>query len=300
MGHWLNVVTVSSTIQMMTPILLAALGGALCASVGLFNVALEGLMLTGAFFAVVGDYFTHSPGLGVLVGVVSATLYSVVLAVLTIGFRANEIVVGTAMNFLALALTTFLLSAVLGATGSFYDNTMQGLPLWSIPGVTHVAWLSWLSGYTPLVYLSIVLVFVMYLVFYRTPFGVHFLYVGVNREAASSLGLRPKRIQTIAILISGLLCGLAGAQLSVGDLTGFAQGMTSGRGFIALVAVMLGRSNPFGVLGASALFGLMDVIATELQGFMPTQFTEMVPYVATLVAMFFFKNRYSMDFQGIR
>lgn len=295
MGHWLSAVTVSSTLQLMTPILLAALGGALCAQVGLFNVALEGFMLMGAFFAVLGDHLTNSPVLGLLTAIVASAAYALILALLTIRFRANEIVVGTALNFLSLALTTFMLSAVLGATGSYYDNTMQGLPLWNIPVIAQIPFLSWLSGYTPLVYLGIILVMIQYVFLYKTPLGVHFLYVGVNRTAAASLGIRPHRVQAIALVISGVMCGLAGAQLSIGDLTGFAQGMTSGRGFIALVAVMLGRSNPFGVLGASVLFGLMDVIATELQGFMPTQFAEMVPYVVTLLALFVFKKRFTTN-----
>ncbi|MBX5435956.1 MAG: ABC transporter permease [Alicyclobacillaceae bacterium] len=277
---------------MMAPLLLAALGGALCARVGLFNVALEGLMLMGAFFGVAGDHFTGSPWLGVLWAVVVSAAFSLILAFLTLHWRANEIVVGIALNFLALALTTFLLRSVLGATGAFYDPAMRGLPIWTLAGLQRVPVLGWLFGYTPLVYLAFAAAVAMHLFLFRTVPGFRFRAVGINPEAAASVGIRPARAQYVAVVVSGVLCGLAGAQLSVGDLTMFSQGMTAGRGFIALVAMMLGRSNPLGVILASALFGLTDAIGIRLQGFMPTQFALMVPYVVTVIAMFFFRDKY--------
>jgi simple sugar transport system permease protein len=131
---------------------------------------------------------------------------------------------------------------------------------------------------------------------FRTVSGFRLLAVGDNPVAAASLGLKVRRSQYIAILVYGLLCGLAGAQLSLGQVTVFTEGMTSCRGFIALVATMLGQANPLGVMGASLLFGLMDALSIRLQGLaLPTHFTSMLPYVVTLIAMAFFRNKPAVE-----
>ena len=132
---------------------------------------------------------------------------------------------------------------------------------------------------------------------FKTVTGFRLLAAGENPSAAKSLGIKVSRIQYGAVLLCGVLCGLAGAQLSLGNVTMFTEGMTSGRGFIALVATMLGQSNPIGVAGSSLLFGLMDALSIRLQGFsVPTHFTMMLPYVVTIVAMLIFKDKsYMME-----
>lgn len=284
---------ISSTIRMVTPILLAALGGALCARVGIFNVGLEGLVLVGAFSAIVGNHFTGSLFLAILFAALVCVLFSLLFAYMTIGLRANEIVVGVAINFLALGLTTFALRAIFGVKGAFYDKEMAGLPKLDIPVIKDIPVLGDIfSGHSPLVYLAFIAAIVLYLFFYRTVTGFRVLAVGLNPVAARSLGLKVTGLQVLAITMCGILCGVAGAQLSLGQVTMFTEGMTAGRGFIALVAMMMGQSHPLGILASSFLFGLMDALSIRLQGLsLPTQFTSMLPYVLTIIAMFFVKEK---------
>jgi len=287
----------SSTLRMITPILLAALGGAICARVGLFNVGLEGLMLIGAFSAIVGNHYTGNVWLAVLFAIFCTLLFSLLFAYMSINLRANVIVVGIALNFLAAGITTFALRALFNVKGAYYNKDMVGLPKWDIPLIDQIPgigkWLSMvLSGHSPLVYLSFVLVLLLQLFLFKTVTGFRLLAAGENATAARSIGMKVTRIQYGAILLCGVLCGLAGAQLSLGNVTMFNEGMTSGRGFIALVATMLGQSNPLGVAASSLLFGFMEALSLRLQGFaMPTHFTMMVPYVVTILAMIVFKDK---------
>ena len=287
----------NSTIRMIAPILLAALGGMLCARVGLFNVGLEGFVLLGAFSAVAGNYMFGNVLLAVLFAILCVMLYSLLFGYLSIHLQANEIVVGIAMNMLALGLTTFLLRALFGVKGTFYDKNMVGLPKWDIPLLRDIPVVGpILSGHSPIVFLSFALVVVLFWYMYKTVSGFRLLAIGENPAAARSMGMRVARYRYAAVLASGALCGLAGAQLSLGQLTLFTEGMTAGRGFIALVAMMLGQSTPFGVMAASVFFGLMDALSIRLQGFsLPTQFTMMVPYVVTFIALFFFKDKNTFE-----
>lgn len=282
-----------SAIRMVSPILLAALGGALCARVGIFNVGLEGLILAGAFSAIAGNHFSGSVLAAVLCGIAGSVLVSLLFGVVTIKFQANPIVAGIAVNFLVLGLTTFLLRALFDVKGAFYDKNMEGLPKWDIPLIENIPVIGNLvSGHSPLVYIAFLAAILLYIFLYKTVAGFRLLAVGKNRSASMSMGLKVTAIQYGAILMCGVLCGLAGTQLSLGQVTMFTEGMTAGRGFIALVAMMLGQSHPIGILGSSLLFGLTDALSIRLQGFsMPTQLTAMLPYVITIFAMFFLKDK---------
>lgn len=283
----------ASAIRMVSPILLAALGGALCARVGIFNVGLEGLILAGAFSAIVGNYYSGSVVVAVLTGAFGGVLVSLLFGLATIKFKANPIVAGIAINFLVLGLTTFGLRAIFQVKGAFYDKDMNGLPKWDLPLIENIPVVGdLLSGHSPLVYTAFIAAILLYVFLFKTVVGFRILAVGKNEAAARSLGLKVIVLQYGAIVASGVLCGLAGAQLSLGQVTMFTEGMTAGRGFIALVAMMLGGSHPIGMIGSSLLFGLMDAMSIRLQGFsMPTQFTAMLPYVITIIAMFFLKDR---------
>lgn len=197
------------------------------------------------------------------------------------------------MNFLAAGLTTFCLRAIFDVKGAYYDKNMMGLPKWDIPVIKDIPVLGGIiSGHSPLVYLAFFAAILMQIYLFKTVSGFRLRAAGENPVAAQSLGIPVRRIQYGAVLMSGVLCGLAGAQLSLGQVTMFTEGMTAGRGFIALVATMLGQSNPIGVVASSLLFGFMDAFSIRLQGFaLPAQFTQMLPYIVTLVAMFFFKDR---------
>ncbi|MDQ6418543.1 ABC transporter permease [Paenibacillus sp. LHD-117] len=293
MDQLFDVSLFASALRMVTPILLAALGGAICARVGLFNVGLEGLMLIGAFSAIVGNYLTGSIAVSLLFAIGCTLVFSLLFAFMSIQLQANVIVVGIALNFLALGLTTFSLRAIFDVKGAYYDKNMIGLPKLDIPLIQDIPWLGdVLSGHSVLVYASILIVIGLHYYMFRTVSGFRLLAAGENPTAARSLGIKVTRIQYGAVLLCGALCGLAGAQLSLGNVTMFTEGMTAGRGFIALVATMLGQSNPLGVAGASLLFGFMESLSIRLQGFaLPTHFTMMVPYVVTILAMLFFKDK---------
>ena len=283
----------ASTLRVVAPLLLAALGGALCVRVGLFNVALEGMMLIGAFTAILGNYLLGNVLLAVLFACLCVGLVALLFAYISIHLQANAIIVGIAVNFLATGLTAFLLFAVFGVKGQYYDREMTGLPVWHIPVLKDIPVLGdILSGHSPLVYLAFLLAGVLLYGLYRTVVGFRLMAAGENPTAALSLGIRVKRYQYGAVIASGILCALAGAQLSLGQVTLFAENMTSGRGFIALVATMLGQNNPLGVTASSLLFGFMDAVSIRLQGFaLPTHFTMMLPYVVTLVVMLLVKDR---------
>ncbi|MCU6709634.1 ABC transporter permease [Paenibacillus sp. J5C_2022] len=293
MDQLLDVSLFASALRMITPILLAALGGALCARVGLFNVGLEGMMLVGAFSGIVGNHMTGNIWAAVLFAVMCTMMYALLFGYMSIHLKANVIVVGISLNFLALGLTTFALRAIFDVKGAYTNSQMTGLPKLQIPLLKDIPWLGdVLSGHTALVYLSIFIVIGLQYYLFRTVGGFRLLAAGENPTAARSLGIGVAAIQYKAVLLCGALCGLAGAQLSLGNVTMFSEGMTAGRGFIALVATMLGQSNPIGVAASSVLFGFMDALSIRLQGLaLPTHFTSMLPYVVTLVALFFFKDK---------
>lgn len=300
MEQLLDAALFNATLRMITPILLAALGGALCSRVGLFNVGLEGLVLIGAFSSIVGNYLFHNVVLAIIFAVLIVSFFSLVFAYVSINLRANEIVVGLSINFLAAGLTTFSLRAIFDVKGAYYDKDMIGLPKWDIPFIQDIPWLGdVISGHSPLVYLAFILVFALHFYLFKTISGFRLRSVGENPIAAQSLGIPVRRTQYLAVLMCGVLCALAGAQLSLGQVTMFTEGMTAGRGFIALVATMLGQSSPILVMASSILFGFMEALGIRLQGFsLPSHFTNMLPYIITLAAMFFFKDKtYAQDAQ---
>ena len=290
----LDIALLASTIRLVAPILLAGLGGLFAQRAGIFNIALEGLMLIGAFFAVAGLHWTGNPYIGVLLAVVASTLVALILGVVVIDLKGNAIVAGLAINIFALGATTFLMRLVFGVSGgSFYDPSLHGLPNIDIPVVGDLPVIGQLvSGYSILVYLAIAAVPLSWLLLFRHPLGLRIRAVGEDPVAAGSVGISVRRTQYLTMLLSGALCGLAGAQLSISLVTQFVEGMTAGRGFIALVAVMFGRAHPIGVLLASLLFGFAYALTLRLQGIgVPPQFVAMLPYVATIVALIAVQER---------
>jgi ABC-type uncharacterized transport system permease subunit len=289
----LDVALLASTIRLVAPILLAALGGMLSERVGIFNVGLEGMMLVGAFFAVAGTYWTGSPWVGLALAVLAATILALVFAVVVVDLGGDAIVAGLALNLLALGLTTYLIRPVFGVQGSFYDPGMQGLPNIHIAVVEDLPVLGpLLSAYSPLVYLAFGLALAAQVWLFRHPWGIRLRAVGEAPIAAASVGIPVRGTRYAALLATGVLCGLGGAQLSISLVTQFVVGMTAGRGFIALVAVMFGRAHPLGVLGASVLFGFAYALTLRLQGSeVPPQFVQMLPYLLTIVVLVLFALR---------
>lgn len=277
----------NSIFRFVTPILLAALGGMICNRVGITNIALEGHMVVGCFGAVLGSYFLKSAALGVLAGMAMAMLVGVIFAVLRVRFDAGEVVIGLAINLFCTSLTIFLLRSIFKVTGTFSSPDLRGLPVLHIPFIKDLPVLGpLLSGHTALVYLSWLLVLLTYLLLFNTTTGLRMRGVGEHPEAAATLGVNVAQIRYLAIIICAALCGLAGAQLSLGNVTMFVEEMSGGRGWMAIVAYLLGQSHPLGVFLSSTLFGFVTSLSFRIQGLgWPQEFTEMLPYVITIASL---------------
>lgn len=275
------------TLRMTTPILLATLGGIFSSQTGIFHVGLEGLMDIGAFFAVVGSVATGSPWGGLLYATIACLVASLVFAVIHLEMGANEIIVGLALNIFATGMTNYLLVAILGATGYYQSPLIKGFSEVHIPFIQNIPILGdLLSGHFPLVYIAFLLVIVVYFVLYRTPFGFHVRAVGEKVEAAKVVGINPKRIKYIGLLIAGVFCAMAGSFLSLSYLNLFSENITAGRGWLALAAINFGLGRPIPGLIACLIFGFADALALRLQQFgLPSQIVLMLPYITTIIVL---------------
>jgi simple sugar transport system permease protein len=276
-----------SAAQAITPILLAATAGVLCGRVGVFNLALEGQMLVGAFAAIVGSYFCHSALAGVAAAMAATAAFSLILGYGATIFRGDPVVIGIGMNLLASGLTAYLLRVIFGVSGTFSDPGVVGLGRITVPALLGVPVLGWaFARQSSVTWAAWALTAVVSVVQFLTPVGLRLRGVGEQPEAASSLGVNVVRYRVIAVLVGGALAGLAGAQLSLGAVSVFAEDMSAGRGWIAVVAVMLGRNNPLYAAAACVLFGFADAIGVNLQSRgLPNQLTDIAPYLATLLAL---------------
>jgi len=276
-----------SAAQAITPILLAAVAGVICGRAGVFNLALEGQMLVGAFAAIVGSYFGLSAFAGVAAAMVSATVFSLILGYGATIFRGDPVVIGIGMNLLASGLTAYLLRVIFGVSGTFSDPGVVGLGRITIAGLAGVPLLGWaFARQSAVTWAAWALTALISVVQFCTPVGLRLRGVGEQPEAASTLGIDVVRYRIVAVLVAGALTGLAGAQLSLGAVSVFAEDMSAGRGWIAVVAVMLGRNNPLYAAAACVLFGFADAIGVNLQSHgLPNQLTDIAPYVVTLLAL---------------
>ncbi|MBY3307651.1 ABC transporter permease [Rhizobium laguerreae] len=278
---------VFSAIQAATPLLLAALAGLLCSRAGVFNMALEGQMLVGAFAAVFGSYVTGSQLGGVALAMVATMAFSIILGGGATYLRGNPVVICVGMNLLASGLTAFLLRSIFGVSGTFTSPRIAPLSKIRLPFLEALgSYGRAFSNQTSLTYLAWVLLIVCTVVLFKTAAGLRIRGVGQNTAAATTLGINVMRFQLLVVVLTGALVGLAGAQLSLGAVTLFSEDMTAGRGWIALVAIMLARDNPLGAAAAALLFGLTDALGLRLSSFgVPYQLTNTFPYVVTLVAL---------------
>jgi simple sugar transport system permease protein len=284
---------VFSTIRLSTPLVCAAIGGLYSERSGVINIALEGLMLAGAFAAAAVTYYTHSPWIGVSAAAAAAALFALLLAVICIRFKANEVVAGTGINILFLGLPAVLSGALFLSSGSTPQIPRNELlptlaelvpvaPRWRI--LTDVSVIS---------LFALLAVAITSYVLYRTPFGLRLRAVGENPAAADAAGVRVHRLRYIGVVLSGVLAGIGGAYLSVGQSSLFTRNMTAGRGFIALAALIFGKWRPVQTMLACLLFGFADALTIQMQGVVklpsgedvPVQFIQMIPYVVTIVVL---------------
>lgn len=293
LGDIFNLALIAATLRTTAPILLVALGGTFTTKAGIFNIGLEGQMLIAAFFAVLGSIWTSSAIGGVLIGMMAAMIFAGTFSLLVVTLRANEVVVGLALNILAGGLTISLTKAIFGTRGSIVNPDIVGFSPVNIPIIDDIPGLDRvLSGYTPLVYLAFILVFVVWIIFYRTRLGLHIRVTGEKPEAAEALGINPNTMQHIASLMCGALAGIAGAHLSLGYITMFAENMSAGRGFMAVAVLIFSNGDPVKVLLGCLLFGFSDAMALRLQTFgFPSYLVLTVPYIVTLAALFMLTYR---------
>lgn len=259
-----------STIRLAAPLLLAALGGLMSEKSGVINIALEGLMLSGAFTSAVVTYYAGNAWIGLLAGIGAGVFIAAVHAVACIRFDADQVVTGTAVNILMLGVPTLLSGALFDTTGSTPQIPRADL----IPNA-------------PIV-IAFALVPIVWYVLYRTPFGLRLRAAGENPEAADTAGVRVARIRYTAVLLSGALAAIGGAYLSTGQSSLFTRNMTAGRGFIALAALIFGKWRPVQTMLACLLFGFAEAVAIQMQGVIPNvrvEYIQIIPYILTMVVL---------------
>lgn len=275
----------ASTLALATPLALPALGGTFSERTGVVNIAMEGNMLVGAFFSVMVAASSHSPWLGLLVGMLAGGILSLSLAWTAIRLQSDQVVVGMAINLFAAGITAFLFNTVYGASGT--PPSTPYLPTVTLPGIASIPFVGQIIGQqNVLVYVMVVLVIVSHYVLFHTTIGLRMRAVGEHPEAADTVGINVASIRYLGVFIGGLFSGLGGVFLALGLLNSFDVGMTNGRGYIALAAMIFGKWTPFGSLGAALLFGFATALSFALQGIgISSNLVAMLPYALTIVAL---------------
>jgi ABC-type uncharacterized transport system permease subunit len=275
------------TLQNAAPFILAAMAGLLCDRAGAINIALEGLMLAGALAGVVVASLAGFSLAGLAGAMAVGVAFAALLAFVALHLRANIILAGFALNLLIAGGTVYFLYATTGAVADSSGFPSQPLPELGAGALQSVPVVSSLLGHSILVYIALASIPAVAWFLYRTRTGTYIRAVGENEAAVVEAGLRPRAIRWQALLMSGALCGLAGAQLSMDTTHSFVRDMTQGRGFIALGAVYLGARHPVGTGIAALAFGAFETLATTLQveAEAPTELVEALPYLATIAAL---------------
>jgi general nucleoside transport system permease protein len=267
--------------------LLPALGGVISERSGVVNIAMEGMMLTGAFFAVVADLGLHNPWLSTLVAMVAGGLMALIHAVVSIRFRADQIVSGIAINIFAAGLTLFLVNRIFGIQDVGHVGQSDLLPIINLPGIDQIPFVGQIiSQQNVVVYIALVLLVVVQVVLFRTRLGLRIRAVGEHPQAADTAGINVYAIRYGAVITSGLLSGLSGAFLAIGVANTFVPNMTDGRGYIALAAMIFGKWRPLGAFVACLIFGLGQAIYDNNSTIhVSPYFLSMLPYVLTLIVL---------------
>lgn len=279
---------VRSGIRLATPILLAALAGAISNRAGVLNFALEGKMLLGAFLGILAAFYFQNSYLGALVAMIAGAALGAVFAFLYLRYQVDLIILAIALNLFVAEMTVFFLRTFLGDVGSWSDPSIKQLPDFQIPLIKDIPFVGpLLSGHNAIVYFSWFAVLALYVILFHTKFGRHVRAVGENQDAAESLGINVPRVKFFALMLGGALAALGGAFLSVGHLTLFTRGMSNGRGFIGLTAALFGFNHPVGAFLASLLFGGADALAVRLQNVtkIPPSLIQFLPNVLAIVAL---------------
>ena len=278
----------AASIRIATPLLLAALGGILSERAGTFAVGLEGQMLAGAFCGVVGTHLMASVGLGLAASAGGGMLLALVVAIATVRYHTEHMVSGLAVNILALGLTSFMLRTMVGG-GQAPVIRVPILEAWPVPLLSDLPFIgSLLFRQPPLTYLAFLAIVPLALFLFRTRAGLTLRAVGENPQAAFAAGADPARVRIAAIVAGGAFAGLAGAVLSLQQVGTFTDGMTSGRGYLALAAIIVGRWMPVGTMVACLVFGAAEALSLRVQAFnlpLSSYVIQMLPYLAALAVL---------------
>ena len=281
----------ASTIRNSTPLIFAALGGMFSERSGVVNIGLEGLMLISAFAGVVGASLSGSALVGLGFALAAGLIFALIHALMSITFEADQIISGTAINLLALGGTGFLMVQIFGSGGT--SPRVPGFKEVAIPLLSDIPLIGpALFNQSLLVYLMYLLIPITWFVVFRTPFGLRLRATGEVPEAVDTAGVSVARMRYYGVALSGILAACGGVYLSMGILSAFTEGMTNGRGFIALAALIFGRWNPIGAAGAALLFGFALAVTYQVpQEVIPLEFIQMLPYILTIVALAVFGGR---------
>ncbi|MBR5291785.1 MAG: ABC transporter permease [Clostridia bacterium] len=293
-GFWENLAGIFTNanfyfavIRVTAPILFATLGCAIAEKAGSTNMGMEGIMLVSAFTGVIASAFSGSVWVGLIAALIAGVLMGLVVAYFALKLKVDIILVGIAVNLIGTGLTGFLIYVFTGDRSTTTSLQSGMLPQLNIPGLQDIPVLgSILSGHNILTYLSYIMVAIMAFLMYKTCLGLRIRAVGENPDAAASVGVGVNKTKTIALAISGLMGGFAGAFMSMAYLSYFAKGITAGRGYIALAACAMGSANPLGSMLTSILFGFFYALSTYARTLnIPDQLVTTLPYLATLVGL---------------
>jgi ABC-type uncharacterized transport system permease subunit len=288
---------INITLVFSTALIFGALGGIFSERSGIVNIGIEGLMISGAFASAVGTYYAEqadlgalSPWIGLITAVMFAMLFALIHAVATITFKADQVISGVVINFLAAGITVYLVKILFQGAGQT-ETLNEVFSKYEIPLLSKIPLLGYafFTAY-PTTYIAIIFVAVTYYVLFKTPFGLRLRSVGEHPSAADTVGIKVKRVRYIAVLISGALAGLGGATITLTTTSNFSHNSISGQGFIAMAAMIFGKWHPVGALGAAMFFGMAQALRNFLQLFewskdIPQEFLFMLPYVLTILVI---------------
>lgn len=286
---WASIFSAGTFNQMLrsaTPVALAAMGGLMTEHAGIMNIGMDGMILMGAFVGAVGSYFLASAAMGVLCAIVFGVVIGLFFALFVVKLRSDEFIIGCALNTFAAGATAYLSRAIFGLSGTS-GYTVPHLPTVRIPLIEDVPFLGEiLSGNSVFIYITWLLVIVMWLFIYKTPYGFWIRAAGEQPETLRTAGISPERMKWIASILCGVFCGMAGAHLSLGYLNGsFVEGMSASRGYIAFACVIFAAANPSKAYLAALMFGFFDALGLRLQNYISSDLTATIPYIITVVMM---------------
>ena len=276
----------NTAFRSLPPLLLAGLGGMITARVGLLNLGLEGMMLVGAFTAVIVNYFTGSAFVGLLAAILVCSLMGLVFAVFYLRFKVDNIIISVAFNMFAVAITQYLLGVLFGTSGAFASDRIRKMPEIVIPFLDNIPILRAFNSLSIVFWLALIITAVMSFVINRTTWGLHIRATGLNDNAVNTAGVNATRVRYICVILSGSLRGMGGAYLSTGYLAMFTNNMTAGRGYLGNIASIIGNRTAGGALAGSLLFSLTEGITMKIQAFgFPSQLIQLIPYLAAFAVV---------------